>query len=94
MENTKDLDRMLEKLFVNEFRTGYVTKEGVCLPKYYETFEEGIKNFQVRDDDVWVCSFPKTGELKKYSNFTFFTESCILFVSRDNVDSGDGLVHC
>jgi hypothetical protein len=28
----------------------------------YLTFYDRIKNFHIRDDDVWIVSFPKTGK--------------------------------
>ncbi|XP_012287549.1 sulfotransferase family cytosolic 1B member 1 isoform X2 [Orussus abietinus] len=56
-----DLDKMLRDTFTNDFRTGYITAKGYCLPEYYKTFSESIEHMEVRDDDVWVCSFPKTG---------------------------------
>lgn len=57
-----DVDRLLRETFTNEFRTGYMTLEGFCLPAYYENFANSIENLEVRDDDIWVCSFPKSGE--------------------------------
>lgn len=56
-----DLDRILKEKFITEFRKGYVTVEGVCLPERFEKFARAIEDFEVRDDDIWVCSFPKTG---------------------------------
>ncbi|XP_026674211.1 sulfotransferase 1 family member D1-like [Ceratina calcarata] len=60
-EENEDLDRLLKEKFTNDFRKGYVTVQGVCLPITYKRFEEEIENFEVKDDDVWVCSFPKSG---------------------------------
>lgn len=57
-----DLDRLLLEKFTSEFRTGYITIDGVCLPEYFRKFADKIENFEVRDDDIWVCSFPKTGK--------------------------------
>ncbi|KAL1139429.1 hypothetical protein AAG570_006413 [Ranatra chinensis] len=31
------------------------------MPDHYREFGESLLDFEVRDDDVWVCSFPKTG---------------------------------
>lgn len=61
------LDCLLKEKFTSEFRTGYITVDGVCLPEYYAKFADAIENLEVRDDDVWVCSFPKTG-----NNVNFF----------------------
>ena len=27
---------------------------------------EALPNFTVRDDDVWVCSWPRSGKIIKY----------------------------
>ncbi|XP_058803922.1 luciferin sulfotransferase-like [Phymastichus coffea] len=56
-----DLNRLLKEKFTSEFRTGYINVDGVCLPEYYAEFADAIENMQVYDDDIWVCSFPKTG---------------------------------
>lgn len=37
--------------------------EGTWLPESYQDVKESIHNLKIRDDDVWVCSFPKTGIL-------------------------------
>ncbi|XP_043497022.1 luciferin sulfotransferase-like [Polistes fuscatus] len=62
IDNTNvTLDRILKEKFTSEFRSGYVTVGDVCLPERYKHFAEEIENFEIRDDDVWVCTFPKTG---------------------------------
>ena len=58
-----DLNRILKEKFTSEFRTGYISVDGVCLPENYAKFADAIENMEVRDDDVWVCSFPKTGKV-------------------------------
>lgn len=35
--------------------------EGCVLPEKYLTYADRYKNFQVREDDVWVVTFPKSG---------------------------------
>ncbi|KAJ8917838.1 hypothetical protein NQ315_010750 [Exocentrus adspersus] len=56
-----ELDEILKKYFTNKFRTGYVTAKGVTMPERFAEMEEDIYNFEVCEDDVWICSFPKTG---------------------------------
>jgi estrone sulfotransferase len=31
------------------------------LPKKYKEISEQVKNLKIRDDDVFLCSFPRTG---------------------------------
>lgn len=58
---TDDLDQILIDTFTNEFRKGYITVNGFSMPVGYSDLAETIENFEVKDDDIWVCSFPKTG---------------------------------
>ncbi|KAK2575938.1 hypothetical protein KPH14_007300 [Odynerus spinipes] len=74
-ETNATLDRILKEKFTSEFRTGYITVDGVCLPERYEHFAEQIENFEVKDDDVWVCTFPKTG--------TTWTQEMIWCIAND-----------
>lgn len=59
-------EELLNKHFITVFRHGYIRCQGTVLPVYYKEFAEEIFNLEVRDDDVWVCSFPKTGEFCFY----------------------------
>lgn len=45
------------------FKTGFVRVQphNQVLPRCFLKHEKRIKEFQVRDDDVWVASFPKCG---------------------------------
>lgn len=43
-------------------RKGYVIYEGYVMPGIFAEEAERIDNFDVYDDDIWVCSFPKSGE--------------------------------
>lgn len=57
---------LLNKYFVSCFRSGYVVCNDVVLPKYFQLFGDKIQKMNIRSDDIWVCSFPKTGKLKFY----------------------------
>lgn len=70
-----NLDQILKDKFTTEFRKEYTTVQGVCLPKKYEDFAQIIENFEIRDDDVWICSFPKTG--------TTWTQEMIWCIAND-----------
>ncbi|GJQ87477.1 hypothetical protein Trydic_g19237 [Trypoxylus dichotomus] len=34
---------------------------GTVLPSRFDDYKDRIENFEVRDDDIWVASFPKSG---------------------------------
>lgn len=54
---------LLNQYFLTKFRTGYVKCKNVVLPEYFKNFGVRIREMDIRSDDVWVCSFPKTGKL-------------------------------
>lgn len=62
-----DLDRLAVELLAEKARTNYVWIDGVFLPQEYKRIADAVENFEVKDDDVWVCSFQKSGEFF-YSN--------------------------
>lgn len=77
-----ELNRLLCEKFTSEFRTGYIEIGGICLPEYFQHFADRIENFEVRHDDIWVCSFPKTGEFDSFKkrmriNFIFSSKKII-----------------
>jgi estrone sulfotransferase len=57
-----ELGDILSKKFTNAFRSGYVKIHECILPGNYKKFAQKIEELQVRDDDLWVVSFPKTGK--------------------------------
>lgn len=63
-----ELGDILSKKFTNVFRSGYVKSHGYVLPEYYKKFSKIIEEFEVRDDDLWVISFPKTGKFNNQPN--------------------------
>lgn len=54
---------LLNKYFLNKFRFGYVKCKDVVLPEYFTNFGDRIREMEIRADDIWVCSFPKTGRV-------------------------------
>lgn len=57
-----DLNKLWKEIFHPEFVGNYVSVEGVRLPDHFNKFRDEIENFKIRDDDVWICSFPKGGK--------------------------------
>ncbi|CAH0554476.1 unnamed protein product [Brassicogethes aeneus] len=55
------LSKLLEEKYTSIFRPGYVEIDGVTLPRRYKELKNDIDDFDVFEDDIWICSFPKTG---------------------------------
>jgi len=55
--------RIMHDQMTDEFQTRYVYigEDYTCMPIHYAKFAEDIENFEVRNSDVWICSYPKTG---------------------------------
>lgn len=53
--------KILAEHFLNKFRKGYITIEGVTMPLRYAEMAEEVLNWEVYDSDLWISSFPKTG---------------------------------
>ena len=48
------------------FREGFVRFQpyNQVLPACYVAYEKRVKEFEVREDDVWISSFPKCGKTR------------------------------
>lgn len=67
IENDTEIDRMVNKYLIYDtdpIPYVEVGKDKTCLPETYSKYEEKIRKFEVRDDDVYVISHPKTGQLE------------------------------
>lgn len=53
--------KILKETFTNTFSSGYLDINGTTLTRRYADMAQDILNFEVYDSDVWVASFPKTG---------------------------------
>lgn len=62
MLGVDELDKILQEKCTNTFRKGYVNIEGFTFPKRYEELKDQFDNLEVHEEDVWICSFPKTGK--------------------------------
>ncbi|XP_015111028.1 sulfotransferase 1 family member D1 [Diachasma alloeum] len=54
-------DEKWEELFKSHFQSNFITIKGVRFPEAFTKHADDIENFKVRDDDIWVCTFPKAG---------------------------------
>ncbi|KAL5235526.1 hypothetical protein ACI65C_002936 [Semiaphis heraclei] len=56
-----EVSDILDKCYVNNFRRGFIKANGVVMPVYFKKFGQRILDMDIRDDDIWVCSYPKSG---------------------------------
>lgn len=82
-----DLDRLAVETLTEKARTNYVWINGVYLPEEYKKIADAVENFEVRDDDVWVCSFQKSGKFFTSSLFPKFLCTAMLALTYPCMDS-------
>jgi len=58
-----EISEILDKSFDNTFRNGYIKANDVVLSASFKKFGQCIQDMEIRDDDIWVCSYPKAGYL-------------------------------
>lgn len=61
ISDNDECGRILKERFLNKFRKGYITIEGVTMPLRYAEMAREVFDWQVFDSDLWISSFPKTG---------------------------------
>ncbi len=62
----EEIDESIIREFVasqKAYTKGFVRLQpyNQVMPRVYATFDRRMREFQVRDDDVWIGSFPKSG---------------------------------
>lgn len=58
-------DKLLYKCATSKWRPAWaeIGATKTCLPLIYKDIAEDVDNFEIRDDDVYVISHPRTGKL-------------------------------
>ena len=56
LRTEEELNSILENCFISP--RYFIDYKGTLLPKHYTKYAEIIENFQVQNDDIWLCSFP------------------------------------
>lgn len=80
MSEFKDLPKSRVTDILNRafsFKNKFCTQNGCVLPKGYREIKDLVENFKVRSDDVFICSYPRTGS-------TWLAE--ISWLLRNNLD--------
>ncbi|GLV32780.1 Sulfotransferase 2 [Carabus blaptoides fortunei] len=62
-------DEILNKNFMNEFRTGYIQIDSVVLPEYYTEFSDRIQRFVVKNSDTVTSLFNFLTMMENNSEF-------------------------
>ncbi|KAK5638165.1 hypothetical protein RI129_012460 [Pyrocoelia pectoralis] len=58
-----EVGNIIKSKLTNDLIHGYCLfgKDDTCLPRYYETGAAAVEEFEIRNEDVIVASFPKSG---------------------------------
>lgn len=68
--NSSNIDELIKSTSINDFLPGYNECKGYMLGYRYNENKDQIDNLEVRDSDIWVCTYPKTGNFNFLSNIT------------------------
>lgn len=71
------LDRMFD------VKNSFIRVEpGRCvLPPHYALFGPKIRDMEIREDDVWMVSYPRTGQILYFQSFGYLLLSyCLFFI--------------
>lgn len=55
-------DEYLNKYFTTSFREGYQRYNGCFLPVAFGKLQKKISEWEVREQDIWIDTFPKAGK--------------------------------
>lgn len=60
-----EIGKVIHEKIVCDYCQSYVLvgDERTCIPEQYLQFADEIANFEVRNDDIWVASYPRTGKV-------------------------------
>lgn len=63
IEPDNEINKLLYKNLVHEYRSGFleIGEKKFVMPVTYKNIADEIEEFEVRDTDIWIISFPKTG---------------------------------
>lgn len=94
--NNNDINELLKRTCLNEIVPNYDEINGYTVGCNYKKMKHLIDDFEVRDNDVWVSSYAKSGNCTRLLlNFSFYIINTIIINNlRYNMDSRDGMVNC
>lgn len=59
--NGTNIDELFQKTTINRLTPSFVEEDGFLMGCNYKKMKDRIDNFEVKDSDVFVVSFPKSG---------------------------------
>ncbi|KAF5295480.1 hypothetical protein FQR65_LT10468 [Abscondita terminalis] len=61
--NKTKADIILNKYFVSSLRSSFVEvgEHNICMPEYYKVYYQRIRDVEIREDDVFLAGFTKSG---------------------------------
>lgn len=60
------LEELRKKYFKNPYNDKFCDYKGCLIRPGFYAMQDKIYNMDVREDDVWVSSFPKSGKLLRF----------------------------
>lgn len=71
-----ELNKILDEGFSPEINMKRINYKSMFILESYKLIADTIENFEVRDDDTWVCTFPKAGNLINILNSIIMCSFC------------------
>ena len=65
------INKILSECISAEVPINCIEYQGIFVPDSYRLIANSIENFEVYEDDTWVCTFPKAGINLRTNSFFF-----------------------
>ena len=59
LKNDEDIEFIIQERFLESDK--FAVYKGTYVSKDYLKYSKLIEHFEVRDDDIWLCDFPRAG---------------------------------
>lgn len=61
--DTTNIDELFKKTTINRLMPSFVEEDGFLMGCNYKNIKDRLDNFEVKDNDVFVASYPKSGTI-------------------------------
>lgn len=58
-----NIDELFQRTTINHIMPSFVEEDGFLMGCNYKKIKDRIDNLEVKDSDIWVTSYPKSGTL-------------------------------